>query len=211
LKTVSILEDCPDVSRALREIIDASGRYHCISNFQTIASARVGLRKNPPDILIFDIGLPDGSGVDFVRWLKPRLKETQFIAFTGQADGELVFQAIDAGATGYLSKGAGSLEWIKVLDELSAGGSPLSPAAARTLLEGFRRENPVSAPAPNNLTQREKEILAELAGGRSLSDIAGVVGISRGTLNTHMRNLYRKLKVHSRNEITAMHFAASRR
>jgi DNA-binding NarL/FixJ family response regulator len=208
MKSVSIIEDSVELCRVLRDVVNASGRYRCLSIYEDAASAMNGLIVDLPNIVIFDIGLPDGSGVECVRWLKPRMAKTEFLAFTGQSDAETVFEALSAGATGYLCKGTKLVDLVRALDELSEGGSPLSATIARTVVKAFSGERCASVPLPDTLTRREREILAEIVRGHMLKEMTVALGISQGTLNTHMSNLYRKLGVNSRSEIMTRYFAA---
>lgn len=208
MKNVSIIEDDPDMCQLLHKVINGSGRYHCLSTYEDAASAKRGIIHDAPNIVIFDIGLPDGSGVECIRWLKPRMAKTEFLAFTGRQDAKTIFEALSAGATGYICKGAKPSEVIRALDDLSAGGSPLNASVARKMVEAFSGESRASAPLPANITRREKEILNEIVRGRMLKEITGTLGISQGTLNTHMSNLYRKLGVNSRSEIMTRYFSS---
>lgn len=209
MRNVSIIEDCPLMCRVLQEVVNSSGRYRCISTYQDTASARDGLVRDTPDIVIFDIGLPDGSGIECIRWLKPRMAKTEFLAFTGQQDAKSIFEAFSAGATGYICKGAEPEDMISALDSLTAGGSPLSASVARKMVQAFNGDSRATAPLPGTLTRRERDILAEIVRGRMLKEITGTLGISQGTLNTHMTNLYRKLGVNSRNEIMTRYFSSN--
>jgi DNA-binding NarL/FixJ family response regulator len=195
--------------RVLREIVNNSDRYRCLSTYHDVESAKSGLVSDSPHIVIFDIGLPDGSGIECIRWLKPRMAKTEFLAFTGQQDAKSIFEAFSAGATGYICKGAEPAEVIQALDDLTAGGSPLSAMVARKMVQAFNGESRATTPLPGCLTRREREILAEIVRGRMLKEIVTTLGISQGTLNTHMTNLYRKLGVNSRNEIMSRYFSAN--
>jgi len=174
-----------------------------------VRSAREGLIRDAPDIVIFEIELPDGCGIECVRWLKPRMAKTEFMAFTGRQDSKAIFNALSAGATGYLCKGIQPAEVIDALDNLSKGGSPFSPIVSRKVVQAFSGRSPPSTPLPDSLSRREREILAELVQGYMLKEIQAHLGISQGTLNTHTTNLYRKLGVHSRNEIMPRYYPSS--
>jgi len=211
MNTVSIIDADPMITSFLREAIDASGRYSCVSAYEDPASARRGLLIDQPGIVIFEPRLPDETGIESIRWLKSRMARTEFLAFTRHDDAKTVFNAVSAGATGYLCKRSGPEQLIRALDDLSSGGSPLSATVARLILEAFSGDHRAAVPFPATLTRRESEVLAEIVKGRMLKEITSTLGISQGTLNTHMRKLYRKLEVNSRCEIMARYFSSNLR
>jgi DNA-binding NarL/FixJ family response regulator len=209
MKTVSIIDPDPVIGSCLRNVIEASGRYRCVSTYLDSSSARHGLPSQQPKIVIFEPCMPDERGIECIRWLKPRMAKTDFLAFTRHDDVKTVLKVMDAGATGYLCKLAKPDQVLGALDDLSSGGSPLSASVARVILEAFRDDGRPGHPIPASLTQREGEVLDEIMKGRMLKEITDTLGISQGTLNTHMRNLYRKLGVNSRCEIMARYFSGS--
>ncbi|HWB07121.1 MAG TPA: response regulator transcription factor [Verrucomicrobiales bacterium] len=210
MKTVSIIDPDPVIGSCLRNLIDASGRYMCVSTYLDSSSAKRGLLSQQPKIVIFEPCMPDACGIECIRWLKPRMEKTDFLAFTRHDDVNTVLTVMNAGATGYLCKRTKPHDMLGALDDLSSGGSPLSASVARVILEAFRGdESRPAAPFPAILTRRECEVLAEIMKGRMLKEITDTLGISQGTLNTHMRNLYRKLGVNSRCEIMARYFTGA--
>lgn len=207
--SVSIIDEDLPARKLLCRLLQGSGRYQCVSTYLDPPSAKRGLVMEQPRVVIFDPQFAHGSIMDSIRWLKPRLARTEFLAFSVQCDSGTVMEAINAGVNGYLCKRVGPDRLIPALDELLAGGSPLSGSVARTMLQAIISSNlQKNAALPDTLTRREEEILAELVKGRMLKEITTTLAISQGTVNTHMRNLYRKLEVNSRQEIMIRYFSA---
>lgn len=206
--SVSILDEDLPARKSLCRLLQGSGRYQCISTYPDPPSAKRGLVMEQPRVVIFDPRFAQGSIMDSIRWLKPRLARTDFLAFSVHCDSQTIMDAIHAGVNGYLCKRLGPDRMIAALDELVAGGSPLSGSVARTMLQtisGAHLQKVAALPA--TLTRREEEILAEVVKGRMLKEITTALDISQGTVNTHMRNLYRKLEVNSRQEIMIRYFS----
>src|SRR5436190_17601515 len=180
MNTVSIVDFDLATRIGLQEAIDGSGRYKCISAFQDMASARRGLLADQPAIVIFEPRLPDESGIECIRWLKTRMPGMGFLAFSEHEDATTVFNAVSAGAMGYLSKHSKPEQLIRALDDLSAGGSPLSPSVARLLVEAFSGDRQAATSFPAALTRRESEVLDEIVKGRMLKEITATLGISQG-------------------------------
>ena len=206
--SVSIIDADIMARKSLCGVIRNSGRYKCISTYQDSSSARKGLPIEQPRVVIFDPHVAQGSMMDCIRWLKRRLIGTEFLAFAGHCDSKTVLDAVHAGVTGYISKRVGPERMIAALDELTSGGSPVSASAARAIIQAFTKPRLFPKNLPATLTRREEEILAELVKGRMLKEITTTLDISQGTVNTHMRNLYRKLEVNSRQEIMIRYFSA---
>jgi DNA-binding NarL/FixJ family response regulator len=161
------------------------------------------LARWAPDVLLVDLGLPDGSGIDVIRDVKKRGYATEAMVITVFGDEHHVVSAIEAGASGYLLKD-GSAEYVcDSILELVAGGSPISPAIARHLLRRFRGAPPAPAPAgavTAGLTDREEQVLALLVKGFTFQEIGELLEISAHTVTSHVRHIYGKLEVRSRAE-----------
>jgi DNA-binding NarL/FixJ family response regulator len=161
------------------------------------------LATTAPDVLLVDLGLPDGSGIEVIRELKTRRYATEAMVITVFGDEHHVVSAIEAGASGYLLKD-GSAEYVcDSILALIGGGSPISPAIARHLLRRFRQPPPAPEPAgavPVGLTDREEQVLALLVKGFTFQEIGKLLEISAHTVTTHVRHIYDKLEVRSRAE-----------
>ncbi len=205
---IAILEDDMLIREHLIGIVTSAPEYDLAGTAATIASARDLLVRKRPDLFLVDIGLPDGSGIDFIGFAKKH-GGTKVLMITGFGDRETVVRAIEAGADGYLLKDSSP---ATILDGIAAtldGGAPLSPAAATFLLERMQGErllgerlssldpgNPDAAP----LTPREIELLQLFARGMSYKEAARALEISPLTVGNHVKSIYRKLAVHSRGE-----------
>ncbi len=153
-----------------------------------------------------DINLPGLSGIEGVRRLKPLRPETQFLMLTVYEDVDHVFDALSAGATGYLLKQTPRRELLEAIKDVYAGGSPMTSNIARRVVQAFHREEP-GAPSSAALSPRENEVLELLARGYLYKEIMDELQVSRGTVNTHIRRIYEKLHVRSRAQAVAKHFS----
>jgi DNA-binding NarL/FixJ family response regulator len=156
-----------------------------------------------------DINLPGLSGVECVRRLKPLLPATQVIMLTVYQNTENIFNALTAGATGYLLKQTPSEELLEAIRDVNAGGSPMSSHIARKIVQSFQHPAP-AAPETETLSQREAEVLDLLAKGFLYKEIAEKMGVTYATVHTHIRHIYEKLHVRSRTEAVAMHLGHPR-
>jgi DNA-binding NarL/FixJ family response regulator len=198
--TVLIVEDDPPTRKRLEAAVAAVPALRLASSTGSAREAGAALR-GAPDVMLVDLGLPDGSGVDLIREARRVAPRTRAMVITVFADEQHVMDAIKAGAQGYLLKD-GSSEYIgRSIEELLAGGSPISPSIARYLLQSLQQPLPAEAPevAPL-LTARELEILKLVAKGFSVSEVGELLGISRRTVTTHVQRIYQKLEVSSRSE-----------
>jgi DNA-binding NarL/FixJ family response regulator len=201
---ILLVEDDEPTRARLAEAIAAHAELEVQSAVATCAEARVELDSEPPpDVLLTDLGLPDGSGVDLIRLARDRSAATQAMVITVFGDEKHVLAAIEAGAMGYLLKD-GSAEYIgRSILELLAGGSPISPPIARSILRRFRGDTASPARPEANaprLTERESEVLTLIVKGFSYGESARLMGVQESTVTSHVRNIYRKLEVHSRGE-----------
>jgi DNA-binding NarL/FixJ family response regulator len=199
---ILLVEDDTATRNRLSKIIESHPELRLCGAAATLAEAHRLLLADPPRVLLTDIGLPDGSGIDLINTIKKQGFTTEAMVITVFADEQHVFSAIEAGATGYLLKDSDAEGIASAILDLVAGGSPISPTIARHVL---KRLTPVSndnqqTANPSNLTKREREVLILLAKGLSYAEVATGLEVSVGTITTHVKNIYRKLAVRSRGE-----------
>jgi DNA-binding NarL/FixJ family response regulator len=203
---VLLVEDEPGIREALSTALAASG-FQVIGAFgrgEEAARAAVDLG---PEVALVDLGLPGISGVETIRRLRRALPELPVLVLTVFESPEVIVEAIEAGAAGYLLKGTPLPEVLDGIRQVKDGLAPISPAVARHLLDRVRargRSRAVADAPEVNLTQRESEVLSFLVGGHSYASIATALGIRPGTVHTHVKNVYRKLEVASKAEAVAV-------
>lgn len=202
---VLLLEDDPATRERLAGIVAASPGLELAAAFGELRGALAWLAMHePPQVLLVDLQLPDGSGVDLIRAARRIAPQAEAMVISVFGDEAHVVTAIEAGATGYLLKDASAEEIGQAITRLLAGEAPISSAIARHLLRRFRAASAVaSAPAPaeaSPLTPREGEVLALIAKGLSYQRIAETLGMSPHTVTSHIKQIYRKLAVNSRGE-----------
>jgi len=207
--TVSIVEDDAGVRSSLAKLVDSSTGFRCLSQHPSAESALQELPKSNPNVILMDINLPGLSGVECVRRLKPILTGTQIIMLTVYQNTEHIFNALAAGATGYLLKQTPPAELLAAIRDVHGGGSPMSSHIARKIVQSFQRPLP-AARDTDNLSPRESEVLDLLAKGYLYKEIADKMGLSYATVHTHIRHIYEKLHVRSRTEAVARHLGHGR-
>jgi DNA-binding NarL/FixJ family response regulator len=199
--TLTIVEDLDEVREGLKNFLALSPDFKVLETFKTAEEAVEDLPALQPDIAIMDINLPGMTGIECIRQLKPKSPRTQFMMFTVYENDEKVFEALKAGASGYLLKNTGLVAIIESLKELYQGGSPMSSNIARKLVNNFqdraRQENPAEITL---LSIRENEVLHLLAQGLLYKEIADRLGISTSTVRQHIHHIYDKLHVQNRTE-----------
>lgn len=196
---VSIVEDLADIRNGLKAMLDGSDDFLCISTYEDAESALTGLPEARPDVVIMDINLPGMSGIECIRRVKDACPEMQFVMFTIYENNEQVFDALEAGANGFLLKNTPPPQMLEALRELYSGGSPMSAHIARKVVASFRKAE-AQADAAAVLSAREKEVLEALAKGLLYKEIAAKLGISTGTVRQHIHKIYDKLHVQNRTE-----------
>src|ERR1019366_5271881 len=199
---VYIVEDNASAREILADWVCHASGFNCVGAHASVEEALEHLPAEKPSVVLMDINLPGMSGIEGVRRLKPMLPGTQFLMLTVYEDADHVFDALAAGATGYLLKQTPRGELLASIKEVHAGGSPMTSNIARRVVQAFHREDP-AAPASANLSQREREVLELLARGYLYKEIMDALGVSRGTVNTYIRRIYEKLHVRSRSQAVA--------
>ena len=202
---VAIIEDHQKFRECLEFLLNNTAGYRCISSFRSMEEALAKIDVNLPDVALVDIGLPGMSGVEGVRILKERYPALVMLMNTVYDDDERIFQALCAGASGYLLKKTPPAKVLESLQEAIAGGAPMSPEVARRVLALFRE---VRAPEPrdHDLTPHELRLLKFLVEGHSYKTAAVTLGVSVKTISFHLQKIYEKLQVHSKSEAVAKAF-----
>lgn len=203
--TVAIVEDQADVRDGLRFLIDRTPGYACKAAFGTMEDALKGFAQSGaviPDVMLVDIGLPGMSGLEGMRVLKQRYPELRLVALTVYEDDGRIFEALCAGASGYLLKKTPPARLLESLREVMTGGAPISPEVAKRVIALFREIRPPEH-ADYHLTPHETRLLKLLSEGHTYKTAAAELGSSVNTIDFHMRNIYAKLQVHSKSEAVA--------
>lgn len=194
MQHVLIVEDITEVARALRDTVLAAFDEPRVESASSVAEGRSRLREHPWDLALVDLGLPDGSGIELVRELAG--SHTQVVVTTIFDDDEHLFEALRAGATGYLLKDEPQPVLVELLRGINEGRPPLSSTIARRILHFFRPPEPRRSP----LSPRETEVLTLAARGYTVRDVADSLGMSHNTAAGHLKSIYQKLAVNSRAE-----------
>jgi DNA-binding NarL/FixJ family response regulator len=206
--SLAIVEDLDEVREGLKQFISLNPEFKVLDTFKTAEEALHDLPKIQPDIVIMDISLPGMSGIECIKQVKKKVPRTQFMMFTVYENDEKVFEALKAGASGYLLKNTGLVQIIESLKELHTGGSPMSSNIARKLVTIFRQQQPETEPM-EVLSKRENEILQLLSKGLLYKEIADQLSISTGTVRQHIHKIYEKLHVQNRTEAINKAFGKS--
>jgi len=196
-----IVEDLDEVREGLKNFLALNPEFVVLDTFKTAEEAMEAIPRLQADIVIMDISLPGINGIECIRQTAPRAGRAQFMMFTVYENDEKVFEALKAGASGYLLKNTGLVNIIEALKELYEGGSPMSSNIARKLVRNFQ-EQPSKSPPPvaGALSVRENEILQLLSRGLLYKEIADQLSISTSTVRQHIHRIYEKLHVQNRTE-----------
>ena len=206
--TLAIVEDLDEVRDGLKNFLTLSSEFNVLDTFKTAEEALHDIPRLKPDIVIMDINLPGMNGIECIRQVKNKTPGTQFMMFTVYENDEKVFEALKAGASGYLLKNTGLLQMSEALKELYKGGSPMSANIARKLVSVFHAQEKNAVPV-ETLSNRENEILQWLAKGLLYKEIAEQLSISTSTVRQHIHKIYEKLHVQNRTEALNKAFGKS--
>jgi DNA-binding NarL/FixJ family response regulator len=199
---VVIIEDLRDVREGLKLLINGSPGFHCAGSFRGVEDALAAIDEgDPPDIILTDLGLPGLSGIEGIRLFRERMPGVAILALTIHENNDKIFNALCAGATGYLLKNTPPARLLEALREAASGGAPMSPEVARRVVQLFRDFRPVST--SYDLTPQERQLLKLLVEGHHKKTAADEMGISFHTVSFHLKNIYEKLQVHSKSEAVA--------
>lgn len=196
---VSIVEDNSGIRESLEILINGSEGFTCLNTYKNAESALINIPHERPDVVLMDINLPGETGIQCVSKLKSQFPELNILMLTVYDDSTRIFQALSAGANGYLLKRTPPLKLLEAIKEVTQGGSPMSSQIARMVVDSFKGMG-ISIEEKKNLTKREEEILSLLAKGFKYKEIAEKLFIGTETVRSHLRNIYEKLQVRSRTE-----------
>jgi len=199
---VSIVEDNEQLRGTLARMLNRSDGFQCVSQYGTAEAALEGLPTDTPGVVLMDINLPGINGVECVRRLKQAAPEISAVMLTAYEDTENIFNALAAGANGYLLKRAPRAELLEAIREVHRGGSPMTTHIARKVVQSFQKTGPTPPPG-QVLSAREQEVLDFLSQGFLYKEIAERMGISYETVHTYIRRIYEKLQVRTRTEAVA--------
>jgi DNA-binding NarL/FixJ family response regulator len=202
---VVIIEDQRDVREGLAVLIHGTPGFRCTRSYRTMDEALRAmsvLTDDPPDVVLTDIGLPGMSGIEGIAALRKQFGALPILALTVYDTDEKVFNALCAGASGYLLKNTPPARLLESLQEVAAGGAPMSPEVARRVVRLFREFRPAKE-ATYHLTHQENQLLKLLADGHHKKTAAHEMGISVNTVSFHLKHIYEKLQVHSKTEAVA--------
>jgi DNA-binding NarL/FixJ family response regulator len=199
---VVVVEDRRELRDGLSVLIDGTEGYRCVRSYGSMEEALAGIARDAPDVVLLDIGLPGMSGIDGARVLKERLPAARILMLTVYEDDERIFEALCAGATGYLLKKTPPARLLEDLREAVDGGAPMSPEVARRVVDLFRTIQPPRT-VDYHLTPHETRLLRLLVDGHNYKTAAVELGVSVNTISFHMRHVYDKLQVHSKSEAVA--------
>ncbi|HEV2331427.1 MAG TPA: response regulator transcription factor [Verrucomicrobiae bacterium] len=196
---VVIVEDDEEIRADFSQRIGRNPSFSLMGSYSDAESAIAELPGLNPEVVLMDINLPGIDGVECVRQLKAKMPRVQFMMLTVYEDGDRLFKSLMAGASGYLLKRTPSAKLMAAIQEVYNGGAPMTPEVARRVVQYFQRV-PGSPSNLNSLTAREMDVLDQLSKGFLYKEIVNNLGISFGTLNSHISKIYEKLHVHSRTE-----------
>jgi DNA-binding NarL/FixJ family response regulator len=206
---VAIVDDDDGVRTKLGHAVARFNGCACVGEFSSGEEALAGLPTSAPDVVLMDINLPGINGIECVRQLKPAHPGIEFVMLTVYEDTESVFNALAAGASGYLLKLATRQELLEAIQRVHAGGSPMTSHIARKVVQSFRQPAPTETET-TRLSPREQQVLEHLAKGFLYKEISDALGISYDTVHNHIRHIYEKLHVRSRTQAVARYLDVAR-
>ncbi|HKA17014.1 MAG TPA: response regulator transcription factor [Blastocatellia bacterium] len=195
----TVIEDQREIREALVALINGTEGYRCAGGFRSMEEALEKLRQDVPDVVLCDIGLPGMSGIEGIRILKERYPNLLLLMLTVYDDDDRIFDALCAGACGYLLKRTPPVKLLESLKEAVSGGAPMSPEVANRVIKLFRNIRPPDR-SDYDLTPHETRLLKLLVEGHNYTTAAEELKVSYNTIKFHMRHIYEKLQVHSKSE-----------
>lgn len=198
----AIVEDLRDIREGLTTLVNFTPGFSCTGSYRSMEEAIPRISANLPDVLLSDIGLPGMDGIEGIRILKEKFPEMTVLMLTVYDDDERIFDALCAGATGYLLKRTPPAKLLENIREAVSGGAPMSPEVASRVIKLFREVRPPEK-VEHDLTPHETRLLKLLVEGHNYTTASAELGVSYNTIKFHMRHIYEKLQVHSKSEAVA--------
>lgn len=196
---VGIVEDNKTLREGFETLLNRTAGFKCVCTCETVAEALTKIPKAEPDVVLMDIQLPDSTGVECTAKIKELMPKVHIVIVTVYEDSERIFQALRAGACGYLLKRAQPEKIIDAIKEAQEGGVPMTPEIARKVIGQFRQQATTRSEV-ENLTDREREVLELVMHGHANKAIADRLGVTVAAVKFHLQHIYEKLHVHSRTE-----------
>lgn len=200
---VAIIEDRREIREGMAVLIDGTDGFECVGGWGSMEEALAALSPPLPHVLLVDLGLPGMTGIEGIRILHGRHPDLAMIVLTIYEDDRRIFDALCAGASGYLVKKTPPAELIEALRECVAGGAPMSPHIARRVIALFREVRPSDDPPDYRLTPHETRLLQLMAEGHHYKTAAAMLSVTTSTISFHLQQIYRKLHVQSKSEAVA--------
>lgn len=198
---VALLEDDRDTRVFFEKCIAAHASLQLAASFATLQAARAWFASNDADVLLTDLALPDGHGIELIRDVAARLPQCDILVVSIFGDEDTVIACVEAGAVGYIHKDSKPQDVAQIIIDVKRGASPISPMIARKLLQRLRdRSSSTPIETPASLSPRESEVLELIARGYAYAEIAQLQGVTMHTIQSQIKSLYAKLAVHSRSE-----------
>ena len=206
---IAIVDDDDRLRANLARTVNQFAGCRCAGQFASGEAALKGIPQDPPDVVLMDINMPGTSGIECVQQLKAAHPNIEFIMLTVYEDAESVFNSLTAGASGYLLKRATREELLAAIQQVHAGGSPMTSLIARKVVQAFRRPMPVEDETAK-LSARQQEVLELLAKGYLYKEIAESLNLEYATVHNYIRRIYEKLRVRSRAQAVAKYYKETR-
>ena len=202
MKRIVLIEDYELVRNTYKEMINSTENFEVVGDFESCEIAIPKLEELQPDILFMDINLPGMNGIEGIKIIKKQFPRLAIIVITVNEESNYVFEALCAGAVGYITKVSGKQKILEALEQLDQGGAPMSIKIARMVVESFQEKK------LNELSNRENEVVTLLAKGKSYATIGEELNVSINTIKTHARNIYEKLHVTCKDEVIKVYNSA---
>lgn len=200
---VAIFEDNRNLRESLFQLIDGSDGFRCVGAFANCDRLIQNIKESRPDVVLMDIEMPGLSGIEAIKILKENFPEIKVLMETIFEDNNKIFDSICNGAEGYILKNTPPVFILSAIKDIYEGGAPMTPSVASKVLKMFKKNSSPALKEETGLTEREKEILVLLVDGMSYKKIAATCFISADTVSGHIKNIYKKLQVHSKSEAVA--------
>jgi DNA-binding NarL/FixJ family response regulator len=197
---VAIFEDNRSLREGLFQLIEGTDGFHCVGAFANCERLITDIKHSTPDVILMDIEMPGLSGIEAIKILKDNFPDIKILMETIFDDTDKIFASICNGAEGYILKSTAPANILSAIRDIYEGGAPMTPSVASKVLKMFKKITPADVKETISLTEREKEILRSLVEGMSYKMIATTCFISIDTVNGHIKNIYKKLQVHSKSE-----------